>query len=495
VPVKYSYPGVYVEELPSGVRTIGGVSTSVAAFIGWADQGPTDRPVLCLSYSDFDRQFGGLDPRSYLGYAVSHFFANGGTQAHVIRLAGDNSKAATATIDGLTLTASGPGTWAHTYKLVTTPRKDDAKRFRADIVRKADGAIAETFVNLSLDPNDTRSAQSVLDGESQLVTVTTMDATKAVTGKEQDFGGGVDDATPLEPGDANFIKALLGDNDTTGAYRLKRADFNLLCVPGHADATSLKALETLCAARRAMLIVDAAEDDTYAKLKDGSEVTALNGPDARNGALYFPWIKAPDPLQEGRLRPFPPSGAIAGVYARTDASRGVWKAPAGTDASLGGVAGLVEVLTDDENGILNPLAINCLRQFPVYGNIVWGARTLVGNDDVGSEWKYVPVRRTALYIEESLFRGLKWAVFEPNDEPLWAQIRLNVGSFMHELFRKGAFQGATPRDAYFVKCDKETTTQADIDRGIVNIIVGFAPLKPAEFVVIQIQQMAGQLAV
>jgi hypothetical protein len=142
---------------------------------------------------------------------------------------------------------------------------------------------------------------------------------------------------------------------------------------------------------------------------------------------------------------------------------------------------------------LNPLGVNCLRSFPVTGNVVWGARTLEGADQLASEWKYVPVRRTALNIEETLYRALQWVVFEPNDEPLWAQIRLNVGSFMHTLFRQGAFQGSTPKDAYLVKCDSETTTQADIDRGVVNILVGFAPLKPAEFVFVRIQQLAGQL--
>jgi hypothetical protein len=157
------------------------------------------------------------------------------------------------------------------------------------------------------------------------------------------------------------------------------------------------------------------------------------------------------------------------------------------------VTGLTVPLTDAENGELNPLGINCLRQVPAAGYVVWGARTTVGNDQLASQWKYIPVRRTALYIEESLYRGTQWAVFEPNDEPLWSQLRLNIGVFMHGLFRQGAFQGQSPKEAYFVKCDKTTTTQADIDRGIVNVIVGFAPLKPAEFVVLYIQQMAGQL--
>jgi hypothetical protein len=220
---------------------------------------------------------------------------------------------------------------------------------------------------------------------------------------------------------------------------------------------------------------------------------AFAGQDARNEAIYFPRIHMSDPLDQGRLRAFPTCGAVAGLYARTDSARGVWKAPAGTEASLRAVQKLDYLLTDAENGVLNPLGINAIRNFPVYGPVVWGGRTLDGADALASEWKYVPVRRFALFLEESLYRGTQWVVFEPNDEPLWAQIRLNIGAFLQNLFRQGAFQGQTPREAYFVKCDKETTTQTDINLGIVNILVGFAPLKPAEFVIIKIQQMAGQI--
>lgn len=210
-------------------------------------------------------------------------------------------------------------------------------------------------------------------------------------------------------------------------------------------------------------------------------------------AFFFPRIKIPNPLKNNLVEEFVPCGAIAGVFARTDAERGVWKAPAGIEATLSGVHELSYTLTDDENGNLNKQGINCIRTFPFIGNVIWGARTAEGGDSLASEWKYIPVRRLALYIEESLFRGSKWVVFEPNDEPLWAQIRLNFGAFMHNLFKQGAFMGKTPREAYFVKCDRETTTQNDIDRGIVNIIVGFAPLKPAEFVIIKIQQIAGEI--
>jgi uncharacterized protein len=223
-----------------------------------------------------------------------------------------------------------------------------------------------------------------------------------------------------------------------------------------------------------------------------SGVDALNMRD-ENAAIYFPRVRMVDPLRDNQISTFAPCGVLAGVYARTDARRGVWKAPAGTDATMTGVRELAVPLTDGENGRLNPTGVNCLRTFPVVGSLVWGSRTLQGADQLGSEWKYIPVRRTALYIQESLYRGLKWVVFEPNDEPLWSQIRLNVGSFMHTLFRQGAFQGSSPNEAYLVKCDGDTTTQADIDRGVVNILVGFAPLKPAEFVFVKIQQLAGQL--
>lgn len=275
--------------------------------------------------------------------------------------------------------------------------------------------------------------------------------------------------------------------------------FNLLCIPpptwetDTSSATYSKAL-TYCATRRAVLIVDSPSDwGDVAAAEDGLDSLTGELSPRKNAALFFPRVRMADPLQENRLDEFVPCGLVAGIIARTDAQRGLWKAPAGIEAALTGVSELSYKLTDLQNGTLNPLGINCLRTFPVVGNVVWGARTLDGADRLASEWKYLPVRRVALYIEESLYRGTQWVVFEPNDEPLWAQIRLNVGAFMHNLFRQGAFQGKSPKEAYFVKCDSETTTQNDINLGIVNILVGFAPLKPAEFVMVKIQQIAGQV--
>jgi phage tail sheath protein FI len=296
------------------------------------------------------------------------------------------------------------------------------------------------------------------------------------------------DGTAPTTGDLHGSRA-----QKTGLYALETVDiFNLLCLPGVSDPGLLADAIAYCEERRAFCIVDLpAATDTLDEARQWLTTNASLR--HKNAAAYFPQFLASDPLQNFRTRAFPPSGAVAGLYARTDTERGVWKAPAGTEAVVRGSRGLAYTLSDPENGALNPLGLNSLRTFPIFGTVVWGARTLVGADQLASEWKYIPIRRLALFIEESLFRGTKWVVFEPNDEPLWSQIRLNVGAFMQTLFRQGAFQGTTPRAAYFVKCDKETTTQNDIDRGIVNIVVGFAPLKPAEFVVLKIQQIAGQL--
>ena len=388
-----SYPGVYVEELSSGVHSIAGVPTSITAFIGRARRGPVDSPVAVNSFGDFERRFGKLWKASALGFAVRDFFLNGGSEALIVRLR-----------------RSGGGT-----------------------LRKSD------FIG----------------------------AGKAKANK--------------------------------GLYVLNKADlFNLLCLPGYKDTglgfdvdkEVISSAARYCEARRAMLLADSpASWRTTADAKTGIALGV--GTTSKNAALFFPRLRQPNPERNNQKEDFGPSGAVAGVFARTDAQRGVWKAPAGLDATLIGVPELAVSLTNAENDELNLLAVNCLRKFPAAGPVVWGARTLAGSDQAASEWKYIPVRRTALFIEESLYRGTKWAVFEPNDERLWAQIRLNVSAFMNGLFRHGAFQGQTPKDAYFVKCDENTTTQNDINLGVVNIIVGFAPLKPLEFVVLKIQQMAG----
>jgi phage tail sheath protein FI len=491
MPAALTFPGVYIEEVPSGVRTITGVATSIALFIGWAPRGRIDKAVRIASFADYERTFGGLDLRTPLGHAVKQFFDNGGSDVYIVRLVGAGATPSTAVIGDLTVTASSPGLWGDGYAIRTTrrPAPDDA-RFKLDVLDKNTGnAVVESFQNLSMDASAPRFAASVINDRSGFITVNVA-ANNTPADTTQDLAGGAD-GTVLEPGTADFhtaLAAVFGVGSITDRIDL----FNLVCVPGETDPATIGTLQTRCHERRAFLIADADPTATVASLNAGAPA-ALTGSDAPNSAIFFPWVRAPDPLQQGALTDFPPCGFVAGVFARTDATRGVWKAPAGSDASLNGARGLAITMSDAENGQLNPLAINCLRTLPVYGNVVWGSRTLHGQNDRGSEWKYIPVRRMALFLEESLYRGTQWVVFEPNDEPLWAQIRLNIGAFMQGLFRQGAFQGRTPKEAYFVKCDGETTTQADINLGIVNIFVGFAPLKPAEFVVIKLQQIAGDI--
>jgi hypothetical protein len=301
--------------------------------------------------------------------------------------------------------------------------------------------------------------------------------------------GGVNGAV-LAPGTSDFDNALLFDPTGHGLHLLDRVPiFNLVCVPGESNPATVQALQAYCAANRAFYIVDPPSDATLETLRTSGPAGLTNAPNAANSALYFPWVSAPDPLAGNRAMLVPPCGFVSGIYAATDAARGVWKAPAGINAGITGAFGLQQTLTDLENGDLNIQGINCLREFRVYGDVVWGARTLLGADEIGSQWKYVPIRRLALYLESSLYEGTQWVVFEPNDERLWSQIRLNVGAFMQELFLQGAFQGTTPQKAYLVKCDGENNPQSSIDSGVVNILVGFMPLYPAEFVVIQIQQM------
>lgn len=366
------FPGVYVEEIPSGAQAIRGVATSVAAFVGQLPRGPVGEALAVGSLAELERRLGGPPGDGRLVHAVAAFFDNGGKRALVVRV-----------------------------------------------------------------DNGSRAA--------------------------------------VETG----LAALTGE------------DWNLLCLPpaaaaaagggtGGLDAGVIAAAAAFCEQRRALLIVDA--DTGWGDAAAALAGRAALGLDSRNAALYYPWLRRP-----GTSDSFPPSGAVAGVYARTDAARGVWKAPAGADAVLRGASGLSVTVTERETGELNQAGINCLRVLPAAGPVIWGARTTSSNP----EWKYVPVRRLALFLERSVDEGTGWAVFEPNDQPLWDRLRQSVETFLHSLWREGAFQGAKPEDAFFVRCDRTTTTQAEIDQGVVNVQLGFAPLKPAEFIILRIVVRAG----
>jgi phage tail sheath protein FI len=525
MPISPTYPGVYIEEIPSGVRTITGVATSITAFIGRAKRGPVNEATVINSYPDYERIFGGLDLNSSMSFAVRDFFINGGSQAIIGRLFHANGTAkAVLPVDSLTLEAAYEGAWGNTLRarvdLNVSAEVAAAQGLSATdlfnlTVRDTATGVTEQYLNVSVAAGP-KQVDNVLSNQSKLVRVSgALPANLPAASNnpqpgEDPFGDNTPATNYPVTTQANDSDPLGADDYTgtgtssakQGLYLVKQADlFNLLCLPPEgatADypAGLVDAAIALCEEERAMLLVDSPSGWTD---KDGplDPTTGLDSvaTKSKNAALFFPRLKQPNPLRDNQVEEFVPCGAVAGVMARTDTQRGVWKAPAGIEATLRGVPELSVKLNDAENGELNPLGVNCLRAFPVIGRIVWGARTLRGSDILADEYKYIPVRRLALFIEESLFRGTQWVVFEPNDEPLWAQIRLNIGAFMHNLFRQGAFQGTTPRQAYFVKCDKETTTQNDIDRGIVNIVVGFAPLKPAEFVIIKIQQIAGELEV
>ncbi|MBP6781304.1 MAG: phage tail sheath family protein [Alicycliphilus sp.] len=629
MPSALSYPGVYLEELPSGVRTLTGVATSITAFVGYTRMGTPDKAVPITSFSDFERAYGGLDRDSPVSYGVRQFFANGGAQAIIVRVATGYASAAWTFNGGspaapvLDVTTASPGAWGNDLR-ITVDRaaalNPDAQFNLIVSQLQADGVTLvplETHRNLDMNPSSARYVESVVNNASALVsakrrggltfnqtgfavskTVTfPLTATDLVIGGVVDgsqafrltlagpapasmaalvaavntaigtagltallqasesladgsagagclklasltagessgvviaggaFGGlsgsihlglanggreftGNAQHRPAEV--ANLVPPTKGVDGTraganeivgsasgkTGMHALQDVDlFNLLSIPETYDMTDLQAAAVipaavdLCEKRRAFYIVDAPAGKNLSNIASWANGVTQS----RNAAVYFPAVKLVDPLDELRPRAMAPSGTLAGIYARTDANRGVWKAPAGTDATLNGVLDLAAPLNDLENGQINPKGVNALRNFPAYGRVAWGARTLKGADAQADEYKYVPVRRLALFLEESLYRGTQWVVFEPNDEPLWAQVRLNIGAFMQGLFRQGAFQGKAPREAYFVKCDSETTTQADINLGVLNVIVGFSPLKPAEFVVIKIQQMAGQI--
>ncbi|WP_420121129.1 phage tail sheath family protein [Nakamurella sp.] len=532
MPTAPTYPGLYVQEIPSGVHPIAGVSTSDTAFVDYFPQGPVGVATRVAGFDSFLRQFGPLlDSGSPAGYAVMQFFLNGGQVAWIVRVVSHTAEPAGRTLTAgyspsntLVVSAINPGTWGQRLQVgVDWETPAPGTQFNL-VVRRLDQIGGRTVVtasevhrNLTMAVGDPHYVVAVVSAASTLILVKEaaggLGQPPQPTGSNLTRAGTINDVTR----DANALGFLalengvdgsaIGATDLTSALdalvRIAPAVVNLLCIPAAAtlDGSSVAATPQLasvagavasfCDQNRCFYLMDIPPGvDTTTRMINwlGANPSIRD----RNAAVTFPRLRIvdPDPLRNGAMRDIGSSGTLAGVYARTDSARGIWKAPAGTATQLRGIAGPAGTpLNDSDSAQLNPLGVNVIRTLPVYGTVNWGARTLFGADVMTSEWAYVPVRRTAMYIEESLAQGLRWVVFEPNDEPLWAQIRLNVGSFMQSMFRQGAFQGATPREAYLVKCDSETTTQADIDRGIVNILVGFAPLKPAEFVFIQLQQL------
>lgn len=640
-----SYPGIYMQEVSSGIRPIQAAGTSTAAFIGIAERGDIGVARKIFNFTEFTASYGGFLADSYLAHAVFQFFNNGGTQCYVIRVARDAATAeitlrdrAGAPQDTLVVRASSPGRWGNWLQLRVDSASalDPENTFELEVHRFAPGddeaELLERFAGLSMDPAAPRAVASVVNTGSQHVRVeqvstntnqiagflegtpvvgagdllgtnqrrlrvslhgdgfqdvdltdelegedlstlepiraalqTTIravtplrastpaavysSATVTIVGPDNDrlritsgasgaastvevqpaedllanaagalgLGLGVREvhgSSPMRPPDTGTGFYLVGDAPVEGAVSAVTAgsdgttpqdtdyigamaaldtirDVSLLAVPGvgsEAVADAGMAYGRNRPLSDVFFIADmAAHDDTLIEAETWRDAIATPN---SHGAVYFPWLLMLDPRGGAEPIRVPPSGYVAGLYAQTDARRGVWKSPAGTQAAVAGAVGLAVELTDVQQGNLNthPKSVCVIRRFPAAGIVLWGARTLSSDP----EYRYISPRRMAIFLRVSIFNGIQWAVFEPNDEPLWAQLRLNLNAFMMTLFRQGAFQGSTPDAAFFAKVDSETTTQADIDNGVVNILIGFAPLKPAEFVVVKISQKAGQ---
>lgn len=498
MPNTVRHPGWHIEETPT-LQAVPPVPTSVTAFVGRAPRGPVDHPEEVTSMAEFERLFGSVWTESGLAYAVRAFFANGGGTAIVVRVEDGSTTAEVDLGGGIVVTANGPGSWANSILIgLTHPNAAEATTVAAEQGLEDGGTLFTLWVSCG---GATEVFQHVTSGDGPRRLDLVLESSRLVRVRGQfpaarPSMGGYTVTSPGQDGTAPGATAYLaGAGADHGIRALDAVEVvNLLVLPPVTPQGQLPdevwshALDYV-RERRAFLIVDAPPELAGPAIPTWAGAVGLTGTAARNAALYYPRLEQVDPA-DGVARALAASGAVAGVYARTDATRGVWRAPAGDHAEVLDVAGPAVAMTDTVTAELNRQGVNVIRSFPGRGTLVWGSRTLVGADNAADGYRYVPVRRLALHIEQSLHRGTQWTVFEPNAEPLWARLRLQVGAFLESLFRQGAFQGVTAREAYFVTCDAETTTGADIAAGVVNVAVGFAPLKPAEFTVLQLQARA-----
>jgi phage tail sheath protein FI len=539
----YSYPGIYIQELPLSTQTITPAPTSITTFVGYTHPWKTTvafgTAVQIFSFTDYQNYFGGLYTSGVLtsdvARAVYAFFLNGGNNAYVVGLQpsaydstdtslgvfGPGLLAATASITqtniGITLTATEPTDVIPMTATVANLRMNSAgtKYTIFDLVITY-GTRVEVYrsVDVTIPQGQPKSLDALINNVSALVTVAptagTMYGTQFTSGTAP---SPVNLTLALPAGFATtFSEAdFLVGNAGVGAVFEENSSldnveiFNLLLIPGISDSNVVSAALSFAERKRAFTILDPPPQATAFQIPGSVlptiQTMAAAVPLSQNGALYFPYLRTTDPISSMPMS-VPPSGYVAGVFAATDANRGVWKAPAGLATSLLGTIGPVAtgVMNDMQQGVLNsPLPgggtpVCCLRAFASAGTVVYGSRTLVGADPAFAQSKYVPVRRMTLFIEQTLVANLKWVVFEPNDEPLWLAIKSSIEAFLLSLFNQQALQGDQPSDAFQVKCDGTTTTTADQQNGVVNIVVSVALLKPAEFVVIKIAQAAGQVS-
>ncbi len=532
--VTTSYPGVYIQELPSVTHSIAPAPTSIAVFVGYTHPFLTPeanflKAIQLFSFADYQNDFGGLFSSPWLpdhvGQAVYQFFLNGGSTCYVVGLqageflsggapaeqggnpvtlepasvevsapGGDITFTARQPV-GVPATAPATGTVGISMQVAISNVQPPSAENIADIVVSY-GSRVETYRQVPL-----ASLTEALAGSSLVsVEVTSTPTQYPTTGSPFSLGYGT------TPPDSSWT--LVNPTDFAQVFEDfqpldKVPVFNLLATPGIPDFSVTSAAAAYCERKRAFLILDAPSPQTSG-WDANSVVQGISGgtlslpadfPVSINAAVYYPWVQTTD-LVTGAASTAPPSGFVAGTFGREDSARGVWKSPAGIETTLAGTTGVDPAgnMTDPQQGVLNRNALNCLRDFPGIGTVVFGARTTAGSDadTAQQQWKYIAVRRMALFIEQSLYASLNWAVFEPNATPLWNALTQEVSAFMLSLFRQGAFAGTTPRDSFLVQCDATTTTPTDVANGVVNILVGFAPLEPAEFVIVQIAQLAGQ---
>jgi phage tail sheath protein FI len=532
MPATFSYPGLYLEEIPSNAHSIVAAPTSIAVFVGYSHPLKTDpatfgQPIRLSSFSDYESVFGGIYVSSTLdcnlGHAIYQFFLNGGSDAYAVGLQGEYqiSGGPPQPITAATqlVATTGGGIVFEAKELTDSP--NTALTVTINNVRSSSGVPGDpldtadyTFTYLTR-VESYRGVLLTADGLPpsslpQALTIAGVNKASSLIQITPSGNYGTAYANPnsvsvslTTPPVANLI-GTFSELDFTSVFQAdqpldKVQIFNLLIVPGVSDNGVLSAALAFAERKQAFVIMDppanCGADQNIAVPTNDMNAYFVSGavPLSQNGALYFPYLKTSNPLT-GDAMSLPPSGYVAGVCARTDATRGVWKAPAGLEAIVNNTIGVVDSgqMTDPRQGVLNLTGINCLRTFSGLGTVVFGSRTLVSFNTAFQDYKYVPVRRMALFIEQTLLQNLKWVVFEPNDEPLWLAIRMTIENFMLSLFNQNALQGSTPSSAFQVKCDSTTTSPDDQTNGIVNIVVAFAPLKPAEFVVIKIAQLAGQ---
>jgi uncharacterized protein len=513
---QYLSPGVYVEEVESGSKPIEGVGTAVAAFVGLAEQGPVNQPTLVTNWTQFTTHFGGFIEGSYLAHSVYAYFQNGGGACYVVRIGGNGevskptAKAALTSgskqgLDAYRVNAleSGPG--GDDLSVEVQDVKEGGEEGKSDtsftlVVKKA-GKPVETFDNVTTDKRAKNAVTTVVNEASEFIRIEevgkgSLAELKPRAGSIQLSGGGaVAPAPRLAPDD------YVGDAaDRTGFGGLEAIDnVTMVCVPdimaayqqGSLDLEGVKAVQLGVIAHcelmgDRMAILDPPPGLNAQQIKEWRVDVA--GYDSKYATMYWPWIKVFDPAT-GTNQYVPPGGAVAGVWGRSDDTRGVHKAPA--NEVIRGALDIELNITKAEHDQLNPEGINCIRSFPGRGIRIWGARTLSSDPS----WRYINVRRLFNYLEKSILNGTQWVVFEPNDMDLWGRIRRTISSFLTRVWRDGALFGATPDEAFFVKCDSETNPADVIDAGQVVCLIGVSPVKPAEFVVFKLSQFSAGSAV